>query len=65
MKTSIYLIAALLMPTTSHAYRFELYRTEASTGQLVTSGGATVPPQGVQIKRALPGDTSSKPRMGS
>lgn len=45
MKTSIYLIAALLMPTTSHAYRFELYRTEASTGQLVTSGGATVPPK--------------------
>lgn len=43
MKTSIYLIAALLMPTTSHAYRFELYRTEASTIQRATLGGGTIP----------------------
>lgn len=43
MKTSIYLIAAFLMPTTSYAYNFELYQTEASTEQRVTKGGATVP----------------------
>lgn len=42
MKTSIYLIATLLMPTTSHAYKYVLQSTEATTGQTWQKSGQTI-----------------------